>query len=247
MKTEATTSKSPTSTSSTPKSSKTTTTFYVLRHGETDMNAAGIVQGSSDVSRLTATGRSQAEAVGYMALSQIADGLSNERCCIDQIYVSPLTRCHETLALLRENAPANLKLPKENVVLWNLREIDFYSWECKTKEEIQKEHPKEYEAFQKGDPDGLVVDGHQPLHEVWERAGEVWRDIRAESSSNQQNSTKLLVCHGTLGQALLGSAFGKDAHAFRDHPFGNCQMAEITWHDDEELATSWRWLEVCQD
>jgi len=248
-------------------SKSTTTTFYILRHGETDTNVAGIISGSSDKPYLTEAGKSQAEMVGYMALAQISEKAQTNQ--IDRIFVSPLTRARDTLAFFRDNAPPNMKLPQANddVILNTMREIDFYSWTYQTKEVLKQRHPKEFEAFQKGDPDGLVVDGHFPLHEVWERAGDVWGEIRSElsscsrkgddnennnnrnkaSSSSSSNKHVLLVCHGTLGQALLGSAFGHNATAFRKNPFENCQMAEICWHDDEDLAKSWRWINTCDE
>lgn len=237
-----------------------TTTFYILRHGETDTNAAGIISGSSDKPYLTPAGKSQAEMVGYMALAQIMDTAQTDR--IDRIYVSPLTRARDTLAFFRTNAPPDMQLPpvKDDVVLDDMREIDFYSWTYQKKDDLKQKHPEEWAAFKRGDPDGVVVDGHFPLHEVWGRAGDVWKEIRSVSShhrtddennnnSNTASSSKhvLLVCHGTLGQALLGSAFGHDATVFRQNPFENCQMAEICWHDEKDLATSWRWIDVCEE
>mmetsp|Transcript_28497 Transcript_28497/g.59391 ORF Transcript_28497/g.59391 Transcript_28497/m.59391 type:complete len:317 (+) Transcript_28497:200-1150(+) len=251
--------------------------FYVLRHGQTDSNAAGILQGSSDVSRLTSKGREQASIIGSVALPSITSSCNQ----IDTIYTSPLTRARETLDILRESAPSNTLLPSKGseIVLRNLREIDFYSWENRRKEDIIAKYPQEYAAWTVGDPDGLVVDGcHRPLWEVWERAGEVWREIRSSSSSspttsmasaalstdvtdtnriisgletedggkgngdgNDETTATLLVCHGTLGQALLGSAFGLDATIFRRVDFPNCGMAEIVWHEEDEVASVWRW------
>lgn len=252
--------------------------FYVLRHGQTDSNAAGILQGSSDVSRLTSKGREQASTIGSVALPTITSSCKQ----IDTIYTSPLTRARETLDLLRQSAPSNTLLPSKGseIVLRNLREIDFYSWENRRKEDIIAKYPQEYAAWTVGDPDGLVVDGcHRPLWEVWERAGEVWREIRSSSSSpttstrlaasstdvtdtrrsssgleieyygngdgdcdgNDETTATLLVCHGTLGQALLGSAFGLDATIFRRVDFPNCGMAEIVWHEEDEFASVWRW------
>lgn len=61
--------------------------WLLLRHGQTDFNADGRVQGSSDIARLSDEGRRQAAAVGaFLATSRI-----------DKIYVSPLARAQETL------------------------------------------------------------------------------------------------------------------------------------------------------
>ena len=64
--------------------------FVLLRHGETDFNALGVIQGSSDASRLSARGAAQADAAGA-ALARL-DGMRIERVC-----VSPLTRARATL------------------------------------------------------------------------------------------------------------------------------------------------------
>ena len=68
-----------------------------------------------------------------------------------------------------------------------------------------------------------------PLLDLWERADNVWNEIHSiESeymlkhvSNNDElmSSSSLLVCHGSLGQALLGSAIGRDANFFREEEF----------------------------
>ena len=45
--------------------------FYIIRRGETDANAADVIQGSSDVSRLTENGKEQAKSI-YDALVRMA-------------------------------------------------------------------------------------------------------------------------------------------------------------------------------
>ncbi len=60
--------------------------IFVIRHGETAMNAAGIVQGPVHDAPLSARGRAQAEAVG--------ERFANTK--IDAVYASPLSRAHET-------------------------------------------------------------------------------------------------------------------------------------------------------
>ena len=74
----------------------------------------------------------------------------------------------------------------------------------------------------------------------------MWKEIRQLSAVNQEEeeTAKLLVCHGTLGQALLGTALGMGPTSFRQNPFPNCGMVEIVWQGDQDLATSWRWHHV---
>ena len=61
--------------------------WLLLRHGQTNFNADGRVQGSSDIARLSDEGRRQAASVGaFLATLHI-----------DKVYVSPLARAQETL------------------------------------------------------------------------------------------------------------------------------------------------------
>lgn len=62
--------------------------IYIVRHGQTDFNLQGIVQGSGVDSSLNATGRAQAQAF-FEAYGAIT---------FDKIYTSTLKRTHETVA-----------------------------------------------------------------------------------------------------------------------------------------------------
>ena len=68
---------------------------FLLRHGQTDANAGGVIQGSADFSRLTDLGKQQAKEA-YSAISSNAEDFR-----ILSIYCSPLTRARQTLAELR--------------------------------------------------------------------------------------------------------------------------------------------------
>ena len=78
-------------------------------------------------------------------------------------------------------------LPTDDIILKNLREIDFYGWEQKGKNYLNLNFPAEYQAWKEGDPHGLVVDDCYPLLEVWKRAAEVWKEIR-ELQPKEQDS-----------------------------------------------------------
>jgi len=69
-------------------------TWYLVRHGETEWNAASRMQGQLD-SRLTPLGRAQAKQSGQLLA----------RLGVDAIYASPLGRVRETLAIVAEDVP----------------------------------------------------------------------------------------------------------------------------------------------
>lgn len=229
---------------------------FILRHGQTDANAGGLIQGSSDFSRLTDLGKQQAATVAIQVFREIPP--------IGSVYVSPLTRAQETLRVLQQELSGGSILPLATTTLANLREIDFYNWQSRHKDELKREFPDSWEARRAGDPHNLVMfsgseeNPRYPLLELWERADHVWDEIisREKRSGNiltrdESSSSTLVVAHGSLGQALLGTAMGWDATHFREHEFPNCGLVEIDfdWTFDyaepndkrRPLAKKWRW------
>lgn len=67
------------------------TELYLVRHGETDWNAARRIQGRTDIP-LNETGRQQARRAGEL--------LTRRRW--DAVYSSPLDRAHETATIIAE-------------------------------------------------------------------------------------------------------------------------------------------------
>jgi broad specificity phosphatase PhoE len=287
-------------------SSSSSHSVFILRHGQTDANAGGVIQGSADFSRLTDLGKAQAAASGE-AFSAANHDVSIP---ITSLYCSPLARAQETMQVLHEQQQQQdassastsgiLLLPNKDttLVLDNLREIDFYDWEGRGRTELEAEFPNAWRAWENGDPDDLmvldssrsrsrsgssthtkknaaaddlcVVLERYPLLEVWQRADQVWDEIfrlerlfnlkdDVERTTTTNNKTaSLIVAHGTLGQALLGTAMGWGASNFRAHEFPNCGMVEIEWtittstpvmnywtattqEETRPSATRWRW------
>jgi broad specificity phosphatase PhoE len=94
------------------------TTLLLVRHGETDWNAEGKLQGHTD-RPLNPYGRRQAQA--------LADRLATES--IDALYASDLSRARETPEILGE------KLGLAVAVDPDLREKNWGNWEGLTSDE----------------------------------------------------------------------------------------------------------------
>ncbi|TBN55302.1 histidine phosphatase family protein [Hansschlegelia quercus] len=107
--------------------------LILVRHGETDWNVEGRLQGRRDVP-LNPRGRDQARAVGRLLAGAVPD-LSKR-----PFFVSPLTRATDTARLLREAAGLD---PDLFVTEERLAELGFGAWEGSTMREIREREPAE--------------------------------------------------------------------------------------------------------
>lgn len=113
-------------------------TIYFLRHGETEWNALGRLQGTRDVP-LNARGRSQAaQAGGVLADLFKRDG--QDRAALPYVS-SPLGRARQTMELAR----TKLDLPPADYSLDDrLREIGYGVWEGLTLAQSEASDPDVY-------------------------------------------------------------------------------------------------------
>ena len=91
----------------------------------------------------------------------------------------------------------------------------------------------------KSDAYALEIDGHRPIVDLWARARSAWSSVR---EADAVDGDTLLVCHGSLGQALLCTALRHDESHWRVFEFPNTGMCEIEWRErgfDEPAR--WRW------
>jgi broad specificity phosphatase PhoE len=111
--------------------------LWFIRHGETDWNREGRLQGQRDIP-LNAKGREQAGAVGR-ALRKIA-GAELDRLDEARAFVcSPLSRARETM----ERARAAMGLSPETYALSDdLKELSFGAWEGLIWREVEARDPQ---------------------------------------------------------------------------------------------------------
>lgn len=106
------------------------TKIFLIRHGETEWNKIGKLQGSSDI-KLLPEGIQQAHLLAEHA------PFHN----VDAIYSSDLERAVKTAEILA--AKFNLPVIKER----GLRETSFGEWEGRFLSDLAKENPKGFEKF----------------------------------------------------------------------------------------------------
>lgn len=161
-------------------------TIYFIRHGETDWNAEGRLQGQKDIP-LNALGRAQAEEAGRR-LQYIAPHAK------DVAYVaSPMSRTRETMERLRltiDLAPGDYALDERLV------ELTFGSWEGLTWKEVRKLHPEDA-AKRERDKWNYVPPGGESYAMLIERVRPVLESIKRET---------VIVAHGGVARAFLALA-----------------------------------------
>jgi broad specificity phosphatase PhoE len=149
------------------------TTILLARHGETDWNRERRVQGHTD-RPLNDEGRLQARALA----AELADDPP------DAVYSSDLVRAHETARIVAE--PLGLDV----IVVPELRERDFGTWEGLTDDEILARYPQAHNG-----PWGDAESREETLERV--------RDAVARIGDSHPNGRVLVITHGGPVRALL--------------------------------------------
>jgi broad specificity phosphatase PhoE len=123
-------------------------TIYYIRHGETEWNADGRLQGTRDIP-LNDLGRKQAADAGSILADLFArEGRSEQSLAF---VASPLGRARSTMELVR----GALRLPLDDYAVDDrLREIGYGRWEGSTLKQMQASDP---EAFAKRQADKWTV------------------------------------------------------------------------------------------
>ncbi|CAE8674230.1 unnamed protein product [Polarella glacialis] len=214
--------------------------FLLARHGQTTFNAAKRFQGSmNEEPVLTEKGVAQARELGdWLSRGLRPDETSADRQ-IGSLFVSPLRRARQTLDVARK--VASEVLPAEAAVLPELREIDLYEWEGRTQAEVNADSPELFRLWKTAAWELRLGGGRPVVLDLWERAASAWGLMRQAASASNREAPSLVVAHGTLGKALLGTALGLPAQAFRHFTLQNGEVVEVAWPETgSDQGALWR-------
>jgi len=184
--------------------------LLLIRHGESEWNAVGRLQGQADPP-LSSLGRHQA--------ARVAARLVDEQ--IDLIVSSDLRRAHDTARALADA----VELPVERRL--GLREVDLGTWTGTTHDELQKLDPDSWRRWREFGDEGW--DGGERYGEAMER---VATDIAA-IATGRNGQTVVAVTHGGCIRLatchLLGIVEGGPG---RIASIGNASITEFLIRED---------------
>jgi broad specificity phosphatase PhoE len=177
--------------------------LYILRHGETDLNKNGIVQGRGIDSSLNETGRMQADTF-FKMYKDIA---------FDKIYTSKLKRTHETV----------IKFIDKGIAWEQLEGLDELAWGIY---EGQKSTPELRDAFKK-----LIKNWNLGNFDVKTEGGESPNEVFARQTKaiehileNKIEETILICMHGRAMRLLMCQLLKKPLSEMDEFPHQNTSL-----------------------
>jgi len=191
--------------------------LYIIRHGETDTNARGLLCGQVD-QPLNDNGRLLARITG--------EGLRGT--VFNKIYASPLSRAYETAELIRDlsgNAGVEIKPDPR------LMEIAWGSWEMKCSKSENPELPcNDFNDFYRDIFSFPLAEDGETVYELINRAAAFLADMTSEC---EDPDTVLIATHGVCARALMRPAF-EDKHDFWHGPCPpNCAVNILEYKNGE--------------
>ena len=165
--------------------------LYLIRHGQTEWNVEGKIQGRTDIP-LNETGRLQAHF--------LAAGMSSRP--VVRIFTSTLKRAVETAMAVGEDQNVAVELVK------SLEEIGFGKWEGRTNVEIMADYPEEYRRWMLN-PVEVSPPGGELKQEIRVRCKNVMDAILEETAGLKGDIA--IVSHGATLAYII-------EYLMKDHP-----------------------------
>ncbi len=187
---------------------KKTKEIYIIRHGETDLNKNGIVQGRGINSSLNATGILQANAF-YEKYKNVQ---------FDKLYTSTLKRTHETVSEFIENGLAWEQLEGLDELAWGIYEGK------KSTPDLRTAFKQLIENWNLGNFDVKTEGGESP-NEVFIRQAAAMQHILT-----QENEERILICmHGRAMRILLCQLLEKPLSEMDSFPHQNTSLYVLNY------------------
>jgi probable phosphoglycerate mutase len=187
--------------------------IYFIRHGQTEFNRLGIVQGSGVDSDLNDLGQAQASAF-YNKYQGVK---------FDKIYVSALKRTHQSVKdFLEAGIPSEIQA--------GLNEISWGDQEGKVPNQQDDVYYKSLlKHWQDGQTDLQAINGESPA-QVRARQIPVISHILAQT----QEQTVLVAMHGRALRIILTTIFDQPLAMMDSWEHSNLCLYKIAFHTDSQ-------------
>ncbi|UYP47481.1 2,3-bisphosphoglycerate-dependent phosphoglycerate mutase [Candidatus Lokiarchaeum ossiferum] len=179
--------------------------IYLIRHGETDWNKQGKIQGHMDIA-LNQQGRLQAKI--------LASKFKNIK--IDRIYTSDLLRASQTAEIINKTTKSLLIADER------LRERNYGDWQNYSWSEVHSQNPNLKEEWRTNPVHSRPPKG-ESLHDLYNRITRFLSELISEAKNNI-----LIVAHNSPLKILISIAKGITLEEFHtiDH-LSNTEIIQI--------------------
>lgn len=185
--------------------------LFIIRHGETDYNLQGIVQGRGVDPSLNETGRWQAQSFFNCYQSEN----------FDIIYTSTLRRTHETVNGFLLKGIKWQQSPDLDEISWGIFEGQLATHNFK------KLYRDLINSWNNGHLDKKAPDGESPVEVQY-------RQTRFLHMFKHQPYQKILICmHGRAMRILLPTMLQKPLQTMNEYPHHNLSLYKLTYHQEE--------------
>lgn len=195
------------------------TNIILLRHGQTDYNLQGRMQGSVDIP-LNATGIAQAEKLGKYL----------QNTPIDVFISGPLKRANATAKIVAKYHQ------KENEVIIDPRimEINLGDWGGAYAKELQIKYPKKYACW-KNTPWRFTAPHGENIDQVAKRGAEALTDI----AQKYPGKTVLVAGHSMLNPSSVCRLLGINHRHMLQFAQDNASFSVLEYNDGRWKIMTW--------
>jgi alpha-ribazole phosphatase len=194
--------------------------YLLIRHGQTDWNVSGRIQGQSDV---------PLNAVGEQQVTALAEGLA--ATTIDAVYASDLTRARSTAEAMVDPHGLDIRIEPR------LREVHFGEWEGFTYSELLDRIPGFSEVWDAWNADRVhhAPPGGESLLQFSARVESALEDVRAA----HKDGTVALVSHGGSIRMAFCVLLGLPLTSYWRMSVHNTSVSEIEMREHGPVVVRW--------
>lgn len=178
-----------------------------IRHGQTDLNKTGRIQGSSIDAELNEAGRKLA----------IESAKNFDEKEFDKVFASPMKRAVETARIFTKDN-------KDIILDKRLTEFDYGEWDGKLLTEMKEKYPDAIDPWGKADKG---YEKYAPNGETFDQLESRCADFLNELKEKYPEDRILVVAHGTLIRMMVAYLIA-DGNIDAFQTMDNCGGARVS-------------------